>query len=217
MHEIYTADYCFITTERCMDIYPRDEKVEYLGAIATQCSADNALHWPSNTLFNIKIFVYIKSNYHHLDDLLSVIKASPAKFIVYSVGLSNSRKKQFSSHNILFSDEPCNIERLQKECHGAIIHGGNLIDQFVSVGIPLLLLPLQVENLMMSEKVLKEKAGISFYGPSNKNIITEKVKLLITDPALKKNARLLSKRMAVLPLNQQLNRVTKVVSRLLRL
>jgi UDP:flavonoid glycosyltransferase YjiC (YdhE family) len=203
VHEIYSSDYCFIRTDPLIDVYPRNienKKIEYLGSINTNEIGSDNTNWPLSTLLP-KIFIYLKSNYKHLEALLECCSMSKAQYIIYSSGINSGFVEKYTKENIVFSKEPINIEKIRKECDGAMAHGGNLIDKFLESGVPLLLLPMQMENLMMSKKAVMCGAALSFHLSSDPEIINELLNRLISDEKLKISASAVSNKM--LNLNQQ--------------
>jgi UDP:flavonoid glycosyltransferase YjiC (YdhE family) len=208
--EIYSSDYCFITTDPLLDIYPREkDKVEHLGAIISKDIGLSSINWPMEATATPKIFIYLKPRYQYADELLLACSSSEAQYIIYSPRLPLKSIEKYQANNIAFSYSPVNIQEIKKECDGAIIHGGNLIDSFLKSGIPLLLLPTQMENLLMSRQVVKHGAGICSHLADIKIELTDLLKRLIVDKKLKVSAATLADKMLDMSQEDQVEKVVE--------
>lgn len=193
LHELYNADHTFIRTDKLLDVYKnRDAKaVEYLGAISTQDIGDSKVLWPSDTLK--KIFVYIKPSYEGTPEFLNVIKHIDAQFMIYCPGLPVTTKTNLQQYShIIVSDTPYRINTVREECDYAIIHGGNLIDKFLEVGVPVFLLPMQMEHLMMAHIVSSRHIGMYYHLAYGQERLKNDLQRFLSSQALKLNAQTLA-------------------------
>jgi hypothetical protein len=170
--ELYPNDRTFIASLPELDHYARSNG-RYVGSLA-MTNKGIAPNWPANPGENEfappKVFAYLKSNYKGLDTVLNGLCTLPIQTVAYIPGLSGADQKKWNSANLWISTEPLHVEQTLEEASIVLCHGGGgLVQPSLLRGCPLILLPMQMEQSMMANRITKLGVGLScqFEGLSN--------------------------------------------------
>ena len=129
-----------------LDHYPGQRAQTYLGASPSIGGAPAA--WPD--LPGPKVFVYLKSNrasYH----ALTILKQLQWPTLVYAPELPDESKREAQGPNMQFSPKPLDLQSVAQSCQLAVNNGGmNGVTALLLEGVPQLLLPLHIEQLMFA-------------------------------------------------------------------
>ena len=111
-----------------------------------------AAYWPENRKKNI--FVYTMRNYVFLQRLLMSLGEVNANFLVHCVGMSEEAENQYAQKNIHFSSDPVQLKSIKNRADLVICHAGHgTVAASLLMAIPLLLLPTQLEQLLLANKL----------------------------------------------------------------
>ncbi|MBS3953996.1 MAG: hypothetical protein KGZ88_13690 [Methylomicrobium sp.] len=158
MADLFDVEENFLCTFLELDHYPQRNNAIYWGPSLYQSGGNEPL-WPS--IGDKKIFAYLKHDYPRLDDLLQQLSASPNSVLVHIPGTTPAFIQKHASANLHISPRPVKLAEISQQCDLAICHGGaGTLAAFLLSGKPLLLLPLQLEQLLSSRNVANLGAGI---------------------------------------------------------
>ena len=108
--------------------------------------------WPAGE--GPRVFAYLKSGYGGLEAVLTALKASPARVLVHVPGASRRTAQVHAAPHLRFSDQPLDMRQLAGTCDLAVCHGGaGTCTAMLLAGTPLLLLPMQLEQLMAARRI----------------------------------------------------------------
>jgi hypothetical protein len=150
-----------------LDVFPRrcPEKVEYMGPIFSS-SFGRRIDWPKAE--GKKIFVYLYASYWDIDGVLASLAESGYCVIAYVAGLDDARVSHFQSANMEVVNTPVDLEYALEDCDLVVCHGGiGTLTQGLLKACPLLLLPRQVEQYMISLRIAAGGLGL-YVEPGNK-------------------------------------------------
>ncbi len=151
LYELFDIEENFLCTFAELDHYKNRPEAEYWGPVFSIDKGIDA-QWPDNQRKNL--FVYIKHNYKHLDLLLSSLSKMEVNSLVYCNGLSRDTINTYSSDKLKFSSEPIKISSLQSKADLIINNAGHgTVAACLLMGLPQLLLPMQLEQLVLSDKL----------------------------------------------------------------
>ena len=154
MHELFAAGEVLLCERPEFDVYGARDGVSYV-----HCINDDALgvapHWPPAP--GPKVFAYLKPRFEHFDSLLELLGKLEASVLVFAPGCAPATVRRFSSHRLAFCEEPLQLGRVAQECDYALCHGGTgTANVFADQGKPVFLIPLQVEQMMFSQRMLAQ-------------------------------------------------------------
>ncbi len=181
---LYPSATTYITSIAQLDHYERNTD-HYIGSTA-MTTTGKSVPWPiqfgpqDTGELPAKVFVYLKSHYAGLDLIFSTLATMPIQVIAYVPGISGSNLKKWNSATISVSTEPVNLQTVLTECAALICHGGGLVEPTLLAGVPILILPTQVEQIIMAQKIDALGAGMACY-PDALPTFKKKLKLLLSD------------------------------------
>jgi UDP:flavonoid glycosyltransferase YjiC (YdhE family) len=157
LHEIFNGvDRFFIGVPELDPYGPRDPR-EYLGLYAARIGSAPP-SWPARE--GPRIFAYLQSDYVHIDAAMTALVASNARCLVYLRGAAPTLRQKYQSPNVAFSADLLDVDAAVAACDLCVFHGSTATAMDVlRGGKPMLLLPVQLENFLLSERL--EKLGIA--------------------------------------------------------
>lgn len=156
-HELYDADMKIFRTYKEMDHYQGREKTDYAGVLKSAPGAEP--EWPKQS--GPKIFAYLKP-FKTLPKLLEKINSKKLSTLIYGDGISAKMKKEFTSNNLRFSEQRLDMDTIGKMADIAICNAGHSAScELLLSGVPLLLLPLNLEQHMVARNVQNLGAGLN--------------------------------------------------------
>ncbi len=151
LHELFAIEENFLCTFPELDHYNNRPADAYWGPRFSNNTGVTA-QWPANNRQNI--FVYAKKNYRLLDKLLFSIGQIDANILLHCAGLSNEMINTHASDNLVFSNDPVQMNSLMGKVDLVINHAGHgVASACLLMGIPQLLLPMQLEQMMLANKL----------------------------------------------------------------
>jgi hypothetical protein len=141
-----------------LDHYPNRKDTEYLGTVIST-SSGVAPVWPDGS--GKKLFAYLKPNYAHIEKVLTQLANSGARVLIYAGALPQSTVSRYTSTRLKFSNAPFDIVAASKQCDAAICHAGHgTVSAMLLAGKPVLLLPMQLEQFLLSRRIADLGAGL---------------------------------------------------------
>ncbi len=192
LSQLFSVDDIFLSTFKELDQYPSRLESNYCG-ISISDETSIAPNWPLSK--GKKIFVYLTQNYTGLNDLVSALDSLACCVLIHSSGLSNARILQLQSANINFSSQAVNINLVNQECDLVICHSGvGTGTSALLAGLPVLLIPIQIEQYSVAKRISELGAGILVEPKQKKVNFKQLVKTLLKDPAYSNNAKAFSEK-----------------------
>ncbi len=92
--------------------------------------------------------------YAFLQRLLMSFGEVDANFLVHCVGMDEETANQYTQKNVRFSSDPVQLKGIENRADLVICHAGHgTVAASLLMGIPLLLLPTQLEQLLLANKL----------------------------------------------------------------
>lgn len=125
-----------------------------------------------------KGFVYLRD--HPAESpILKGLAYQQIPTICYSPRMSRNGKEGFTNSSVRISASPIDLGPILRDCEFAVLNGGHgTVCEFLRAGVPMLLLPVMLEQRLTGERIERLRAGISVSNQDLNEIATGLEKLL---------------------------------------
>jgi UDP:flavonoid glycosyltransferase YjiC (YdhE family) len=151
MADLFRGVENFLCTFPELDHYPNRGDARYWGPTFEM---DQGVHleWPKGD--GKRVFAYIKPRHVDFLRILETLRRAGHRVLCYAPGIPPDVHKKFHSERLVISREPLKLKSLIEGCDLVICHAGpGTMTVSLLAGVPLLLLPTQLEQLMGSRRV----------------------------------------------------------------
>lgn len=158
-YDIFAADKTFLLSIPELDPFSfvRDSE-HYIGRFDAQQESCRQLNWENSS--RKRIFAYLKPLYPNLSALLQAVSALDVQGRFFIPGASQEIFDTYGSSNIEIVTSPYDLSDLG-QCDLVICHAGHsTLLQTVLNGIPSLLIPLQQEQMSITQKAIFSRLAV---------------------------------------------------------
>ena len=195
MRDIFEADAILIKSVPELDQYGARRGVDYVGP-AYNLDAGEDVEWPTGR--GPRVFVYLRPPAERIPALTRYFAGSPLRVIAVVPSASAETLNQLSLPNVCATVHPARLRPLVRTAHAAICHSAvGTGAAFLFSGVPLLLIPTNVEQKMSALRVVEYGAALAaFQGPPTFPALLTR---LLREPGFRRNARRLAAKYAADP------------------
>jgi UDP:flavonoid glycosyltransferase YjiC (YdhE family) len=208
--DIYTAETNVFFTFRELDHYQERDAADYWGP--TQQDAGVTPVWSPGD--GKRVFAYMKP-FDTLAALLTTLRDAGHPTLIYLGKGAEDIRRGFEGGNLAFSDRPVDLRAAVAGADLMVCHSGHgTISAALLAGKPLLLLPLNMEQRMLSARVIEAGAGLAAPALAPEGM-RQKFQRLMAEPAFTEAARAFAERYASLNVETIPERFTALAERLI--
>jgi UDP:flavonoid glycosyltransferase YjiC (YdhE family) len=119
----------------------------YLGVTGRSSGAARP-SWPAGD--GPRVLAYLHGDYPHAQATIAALAAAGARTIVYVLGGSAAQLRAFAAAGVAVSAEPLDLDELLPGSDLCVSHGLGTAIAALQAGVPLLMLPKQLENFLFA-------------------------------------------------------------------
>lgn len=183
--DLYAVEAIAITASPWLDVYGQRPADTYTGAINT-IDHGVAPRWPG--VRSRKIFAYLKAHSPVFDVVVKALSRCEASVLIFAQGISRQQVLKLETANLVFSEGAVVMRQVRQQCDVAVCHAGGMVDVMLSAGVPLLLLPLQLEQAMTSKRVEQIGCGLTYLPDFPPTMLEKQLGKLLSDPGFGQRA-----------------------------
>lgn len=157
-HQLFECEEELLATLPELDHYGPRAEGAYCGRIP-QSTGGVEPAWPLEG--GQRVFVYIRPESKSFVPLAHVLRKQGSSVVWFAPGLSEMQKRVCGAPTMAFSAQPLDMDRVAHTADAAIVHGGHgTVATMHMAGVPMLLLPESIEQLVLSSRVARMGAGV---------------------------------------------------------
>lgn len=186
--DILEADKNFLAVFKELDHYPHRENADYLGGLYESGSGAK-IDWKNKG--GRRIFAYMRPGPPVFGACLEALCRLPAGYdaLLAAPGMPEDIRKKMETPSLRIVSGPVRLEALLPSCELLINHASaGLCCATAMAGVPMLMLPLHVEQLMFARAVGRAGIGRALVGKVEPQHIGDKITAMLGDPSFKANA-----------------------------
>lgn len=215
---LFDADLDLLRTVPELDHYPDREaapaRTLYAGP-AYSLDAGAEVEWPAGD--GPRIFAYLRPGSTHFEPTMEALLAvarGPARVVVAAPGLPREATRRWRGPRLRVIGQGVRLRALRTSCELAVHHGGHgTAAAFALAGVPQLLLPNRLEQLLVARRLQAAEAGLvpaPGAAPSYRHLVDE----ALGSARLRRGAQALAARYPDMTLEGQTEVVVEALERL---
>ncbi len=185
VHDLYDSEATLITASPQLDVYPHRMNGHYIGAINTIAQGETPV-WPGPR--PRRIFAYLKAHAPQFELAVKTLARADASVLIFAQGVARQQVQKMQTAHLAFSERPVMMQEIREQCDVAMCHAGGMVDVMLNAGVPVLLLPTQMEQNMTSKRVEQLGCGLTFLPDFPPTLLEKQLTRLLTDTSFKQNA-----------------------------
>jgi len=203
--ELFEIDENFICTFAELDHYLQREPTKYWGA-CWYTNKGQEISWPNGRAK--RIFVYLEPQNRDFQGVLEALGALGLCAIVCAPGISDNQRWLYENPHTIVSANPFRLDRILAECDLFIGYAGHGITAtMLMAGVPLLLLPTQLERFLLATRVAAIGAGIVVNPDAPPPDYSALIRMMLDVPDYRDKARSFANKYADFDQNEQQERI----------
>lgn len=141
-----------------LDIYPERGPAEYYG-VPKSGEGSNVPEWPEGR--GPRVFGYLYNYFAGLDPLLGALERAQARTLLLCRDAHPDLVRKYAGGSVRVLNEPMSVSRVLPQADLVVCHGSHqMTAQSLLAGKPLLMLPTQLEQFLITWRVVRSGAAL---------------------------------------------------------
>jgi UDP:flavonoid glycosyltransferase YjiC (YdhE family) len=160
------------------------QRAFYVGSMIE--AKGKAVDWPDGD--GPRVLVYLRPEVKGLEPMMEALKGAGCRVVAFIPDLSAALQTRWQSPRCRIVDDMLKLDHLLPTCDLAINYGGHgFVSDALMAGVPLLLMPMHLEQYLMGQRILSIGAGIVADQEGNADY-PELVRKMLADKSFKQAA-----------------------------
>ena len=211
LQEVLASDINLLTTLPELDHYPQRRKRCYIGPLPI-INYGTSLHWREGKA--VRIFLYLRP-FAGIELILKILAASGADVIAHIPGIDRKMSALLSKTSVRIASSMIRLSPLLADMDVAITHSGHgTAAAALLAGVPMLMMPMTIEQSMMSRTIDRLGVGIELKRERLGSSFLSVLERLLTDPSVKKKVKSFAAKYAGYDQQRVIARIVNTIERL---
>ena len=213
--QLFDIKHNFLCTFSELDHYGARKGADYCGSIYSTLGQSFPA-WEQDSRKK-KIFLYLSATHPLFKSIVEQLRDSPYQVLLHPRDLKWKHNEQTIDKSLFISPRPINMNHVTQHADLIICHGGHATSSATLLsGIPLLIIPQQIEQQMFSVRLASQNLATLFNASSENinwiNIIAQK----LNDESLQKNVKRFSDKYKSYRVSQSSQHIVEGIEKILK-
>jgi UDP:flavonoid glycosyltransferase YjiC (YdhE family) len=214
LYDLFEVEEDILATLPELDHYRGRSNARYRGPIFDAGDGEEP-HWPQGD--SKKIFVYLRPTSRAFRPFASILRKAKLRTLWFAPGLPADAIEQLQSPSLRFVSRPLRISETASSADLAILHGGHGTTAAMLLGgVPLIVVPENIEQLLLARNVATLRAGAMVYPQGLGSSLIPFVSGFLRNETLFAQARAFAAKYKDRDQSKELGKVTRSIEQLTR-